>query len=224
MLKEGVSWRAIHTPEISWRTVYGYFRCWTRAGILAQLAGLLEWPRDDAAQVLGSMDSTHIKVHRSGCNPAGGQQTQALGGSRGGLNTKVHVIVADNGQPLAMTITGGNCHDNPQAKPLLEQIDIKVDTIIADKAYDADATRASIEAAKRTVCIPPKSNRKKPAAYDTALFAKRHVVENFWEVLKRLRRIATRFEKLKATFQAFLHLAILVQHLRGQFNSAQFRK
>jgi transposase len=225
VLKEGLSWRAIHTPEISWRTVYGYFRGWTSAGIMTQLAGLLEWPGEDAeAQILGSMDSTHVKVHRSGCNPVGGQQAQAMGISRGGLNTKVHAIVTNSGQPLAITITCGNRHDNHQAKPLIEQLETKVDTIIADKAYDANATRTAIEAAGSKVCIPPKANRRKPATYDQSLFAKRHVVENFWEVLKRLRRIATRFEKLQATFEGFLHLAIAVQQMRGQFDSAQFRK
>lgn len=191
---------------------------------MAQLAGLLEWPGDAQRGTLGSMDSTHVKVHRSGSNPAGGQQAQALGISRGGLNTKVHAIIATTGQPLALTITCGNRHDNPQAKPLLEQLETQVGTIIADKAYDADATRAAIEAAGSKVCIPPKANRRKPAKYDPSLYARRHVVENFWEVLKRLRRIAMRFEKLKATFEGFLHLAIVVQHMRGQFDSAQFRK
>jgi len=61
-------------------------------------------------------------------------------------------------------------------------------------------------------------------ACDQATCAKRHVVENFWEVLKCLRRVSTRYEKLKQSFEAFVHLAILVQHLRNQFQSAQFRR
>lgn len=44
-------------------------------------------------------------------------------------------------------------------------------------------------------------------------------------MLKRLaQRITTRFEKLKAAFEGFLHLAIVVQHLRRQFNSTPFPK
>lgn len=172
------------------------------------------------------MDSTHVKVHRSGCNPAGGQAAQAIGISRGGFNTKLHAIVADNGEPLAMCFTGGHSHDNPQAQGLIEAMntDAGVGTLIADRAYDANATRAAIEAAGCKACIPPKANRVEPSAYDPDTFAKRHVVENFWEVLKRLRRVSTRYEKLKQSYEAFVHLAILVQHLRGQFLSAQFRR
>lgn len=223
VLKEGCSWRAIDSPEISWEAVYGYFRKWTKMGIMAHLTGMLQWEQAEG-ESRGAMDSTHIKVNRAGSNPAGGQQAQAIGVSRGGLNTKVHAIVGNNGRPLALRLTCGNAHDNPQAAPLLEQMDGQVATIIADKAYDADKTRKAIQAVGSQGCIPPKANRKQPASYCAATFAKRHVVENFWEVLKRLRRIATRYEKLAVTFTSFLHLAIAVQHLRGQFDSAQFRK
>lgn len=41
------------------------------------------------------------------------------------------------------------------------------------------ARREAVEAAGSKGCISPKANRKKPAAYDKALFAKRHVVEKF---------------------------------------------
>ena len=225
MLKEGVSWRAIHGPQVAWSTVYAHFRRWTQEGILAELSRMLPWQSAQGGR-LGAMDSTHVKVHRSGCNPAGGQAAQAIGTSRGGLNTKLHAIVADNGEPLAMSFTGGNNHDNPQARGLITAMDTEagVATLIADRAYDANATRNAIEAAGCLACIPPKANRRAPAAYDQATFAKRHVVENFWEVLKRLRRISTRYEKLQQSFEAFVHLAILVQHLRGQFQSAQFRR
>jgi transposase len=225
VLKEGVSWRAIHGPEVAWSTVYAHFRRWTKEGILAELSQMLPWASIQSSR-LGSMDSTHVKVHRSGCNPAGGQTAQAIGTSRGGLNTKLHAIVADNGEPLAMSFTGGNNHDNPQAQGLIQAMgtEAEVATLIADRAYDANATRAAIEAAGCKTCIPPKANRLAPATYDPATFARRHVVENFWEVLKRLRRISTRYEKLKQSFEAFVHLAILVQHLRGQFQSAQFRR
>lgn len=225
VLKEGVGWRAIDSPDMAWSTVYAHFRRWSKEGILAELSGLLPWPGGQAGR-LGAMDSTHVKVHRSGCNPAGGQAAQAIGVSRGGLNTKLHAIVADNGQPLALCVTGGNNHDNPQAQGLVQAIDPQagVQTIVADRAYDANATRTAIREAGCTVCIPPKANRTNPADYDKQTFKKRHVVENFWEVLKRLRRVSTRYEKLKQTFESIIHLAVLVQHTRGQFESAQFRK
>jgi transposase len=72
-----------------------------------------------------------------------------------------------------------------------------VGTLIADRANGANTTRAATQAAGCAVCSPPKANRVEPAVYDQDTFAKRHVVENFWEVLKLLRRTSTRYEKLK---------------------------
>jgi hypothetical protein len=39
------------------------------------------------------VDSTHVKVHADGSNPAGGQAPQAMGRTKGGLNTKIHAVV-----------------------------------------------------------------------------------------------------------------------------------
>ena len=122
VLKEGVSWRAIHSPQVAWSTVYAHFRRWGQQGILAEFSQMLPWQSAQRGRV-GAMDSTHVKVHRSGCNPAGGQAALAIGTSRGGLNTKLHAIVAHNGEPLAMRFTGGNNHDNPQAHGLITAMD-----------------------------------------------------------------------------------------------------
>ena len=50
---------------------------------------------------------------------------QAIGRSRGGLTTKIHVIVDALGNPLALSLTGGNAHDITQAEPLAAQVEPK---------------------------------------------------------------------------------------------------
>ncbi|MBA3385549.1 MAG: IS5/IS1182 family transposase, partial [Chthoniobacterales bacterium] len=50
------------------------------------------------------LDSTHVKLHRSGCNPAGGQKDQAMGRTKGGLNTKLHAVVDARGRPAALLL------------------------------------------------------------------------------------------------------------------------
>jgi hypothetical protein len=72
--------------------------------------------------------------------------------------------------------------------------------------------------------VAPKAIRIAGGTYDQTTFAKRPRVEECREVLKRLHRVSTRYEKLMQSFAAFVHLAILVQHLRAQFQSAQFRR
>ena len=50
---------------------------------------------------------------RCGSSPKkGGQAAQALGRSRGGFSTKVHVSVDSLGNPLRFILTGGQQHDN----------------------------------------------------------------------------------------------------------------
>ena len=73
---------------------------------------MLPWQSARVAR-LGAMDCTDVKAHRSGCNSAGGQAAQATGMSKGNLNTDLQAVVANNREPLSMSFTGVNGHDNP---------------------------------------------------------------------------------------------------------------
>ena len=75
-----------------------------------------------------------------------------------------------------------------------------------DKGYDSDQIRYNLQAREVLPVIPPKRNRKKPIAYDTDQYQLREKVERFFNKLKQFRRIATRYEKLRQTFLAFIHL------------------
>ena len=68
---------------------------------------------------------------------------QAIGRSRGGLTTKIHVIVDALRNPLALSLTGGNAHDITQAESLAAQVE--PDALLADKGYDADSFINSLE-------------------------------------------------------------------------------
>ena len=57
---------------------------------------------------------------RGGSSPKkGGQAAQALGRSRGGFSTKIHVSVDGLGNPLRFILTGGQQHDITQAEELI---------------------------------------------------------------------------------------------------------
>jgi transposase len=43
--------------------------------------------------------------------------------------------------------------------------------------------------------------------YDAHLYKERHLVENFFQRIKRYRRVAMRFDKLARNFLAFIFLA-----------------
>ena len=75
---------------------------------------------------LGMIDSTYIKVHRDGTNPAGGQEgQQAMSRTKGGLNTKLHAAVDGRSQPQALILTAGAEADVVHAPALLESVAAK---------------------------------------------------------------------------------------------------
>lgn len=92
------------------------------------------------------------------------------------------------------------------ADHLLAQV--QADTLIADKAFDAEERVIQpLRAAGRTVVIPPKKRRKSPRDYDRDLYKARHLIENFFAKLKQFRAIATRYDKTARNFLAATHLA-----------------
>jgi len=86
-----------------------------------------------------------------------------------------------------------------------------------DKDYDSNALRELVQSKGMKCCIPPRSNRLAPASYDKQLYKQRHRVENFFEKIKRMRRVATRYDKTDVSFMAFVLLAICTLSLRNQF-------
>ncbi|MCP4420080.1 MAG: IS5 family transposase [Chloroflexi bacterium] len=124
----------------------------------------------------------------------GAQVDQALGRSRGGFSTKIHIVVDALGNPLKYILTGGQRHDVTQAQALLKSY--QFDRAIADKAYDADELLAFIAEKAAEAVIPPRANRTEEREYDKHAYKERHFVECFINKIKWYRRISTRFEKL----------------------------
>ena len=85
------------------------------------------------------------------------------------------------------------------------------DTLIADKAFDADQrVLAPLALAGKKAVIPSKSNRKVIREHDRDLYKERHLVENFFARLKQYRAIATRYDKTARNFLGAIHLTAAV--------------
>ena len=142
----------------------------------------------------------------------GGQESQALGRSRGGFSTKIHIAVDALGNPLRFILTAGQCHDGPQAKSLIEGYAAQV--LLADKGYDDAKLIEVVEAKGMQAVIPPRSNRKEQREYDKHLYKERHLVECFINKIKHYRRVFSRFEKLSQNFLGFLSFVSALIWLR----------
>jgi Transposase DDE domain len=92
---------------------------------------------DGSAQMI---DTSIVRVHQhGGC--AGGAETRQMGRSRGGLTTKIHACVDNNGMSVRIELTTGEAHDNRLVTEL--SADPKSGAmLLADRGYDADWIRA----------------------------------------------------------------------------------
>src|SRR5271157_1222009 len=134
-----------------------------------------------------------------------GTQNQAIGRSRGGLTTKIVVLVDALGYLSRFVLLPGQRHDTVGVEPLIEGIEFEA--LLGDKAFDVDWLRAELDRRGATAVIPPKSNRKETIPCDFAMYAWRHLVENFFCKLKEFRRIATRYDKTDCSFTSMIYLA-----------------
>lgn len=125
------------------------------------------------------------------------------------MSTKIHATVDALGNPLGFHLTPGQACDLDGADQLLPEL--LADTIIADKAYDADErVIEQLEAQGKSAVIPPRRNRTHPRAYDKDLYKARHLIENFFAKLKQYRAIATRYDKRALNFLGAIYLAAIV--------------
>jgi transposase len=121
------------------------------------------------------------------------------------LTTKIHTLTDAEGRPLRFILTGGEAHDVTTAADLLEGQ--TADGIIADKAYDTNALRQTIEEAGIEAVIPSKRNRKIQIPHDVQAYKLSNRIERFFNKLKHFRRIATRYDRRAAYFLATVQLA-----------------
>ena len=111
------------------------------------------------------------------------------------------------GLPVRVVITPGHWADSPQAEGLIRGF-TGVGHVIADAGYDTDALRSFIaDELRATAQIKRNRSRAGARPLDRDLYEERHLVECFFNRIKRFRRIALRCEKTVASFKAFLDLA-----------------
>lgn len=116
------------------------------------------------------------------------------------------------GNPVRFVLTEGQAADVRQGEALIEGFETAA--VIADKGYDSDAFVAAVETTGATAVIPPRKNRKNPRDYARGLYKHRNVVERFINLMKRFRRVATRYDKTAESFLGFVYVAALMVLLR----------
>ena len=139
-----------------------------------------------------------------------GPQDQALGRSRGGFSTKIHLKVDLDGRPLAFHLTEGQASDSPQFEILLDLgPDITPRAAVGDKGYDSKANRSAARERSIGPVIPFRSSaQNRPRFFPKALYRARARIEHLVGKLKRFKRVALRCEKTAQNYGSVVALAL----------------
>ena len=144
------------------------------------------------------LDATIVRAHQHSAGAKRGTQNPAIGRSRGGLSTKIHIAVDALGHPMRMTLTAGQVHEATQASILIEGLTLI--SLIADKGYDNDAFRSELAAAEVDVVVPLLSSRTAEIAYDKNAYGLRYRIECFINKIKHYAGSQLATKRPRATF------------------------
>ncbi|AVB18357.1 MULTISPECIES: IS5 family transposase [Pseudomonas syringae group] len=202
-MRVGCPWRDLPKAFGNWSKVYKRFNAWSASG---KWVKVLEVLMTDPDMEWVFIDGSYAKAHQHSAGAAS-TQDQAIGKSRAGNTSKIHLAVDACGLPIAFDVTAGQTNDCSQAASLIAKVP-DAEVIIADKGYDTEAIRAQVEQQGSKVVIPRKRNSLKGNAdLDKGLYRNRHLVENAFARLKHFRAVASRFDKLKRNYESVIAMA-----------------
>ncbi|MEU4090543.1 IS5 family transposase [Streptomyces aureus] len=199
----------------------------------------------DAGDEVGwtvSVDSTVCRAHQHSAGAGKGgirgrsePDDHALGRSRGGLGTKVHLASDNRARPLAIHVTAGQAGDAPAFEAIMARIRIprsgvgrprtRPAVVLADRAYSSRAIRGHLRRRGIRAVIPQPADQVghclrrgraggRPPRFDVETYKERNAVERCIARLKQWRGLAMRTDKLAIAYQAALHLAAILMWTR----------
>lgn len=202
-MRVGCAWRDLPAFFGCWNSIYKRFNCWSADGKLLRLFKVLSCSSDTEWIFI---DGSYVKAHQHSAGAAG-DETQAIGKSRAGNTTKLHLAVDAYGLPIEFELTGGEVHDCTAAPDLIDKL-ADSEAIVADKGYDSERIRTQITNKGSKPVIPRKINSLiGNDNMDWCLYKYRHLVENAFARLKQFRAIATRYDKLKINYESMVAMA-----------------
>ena len=166
---------------------------------------------------------------------AGLGDREALGRSRGGLTSKIHLLADSGCRPLARLTSAGQRHDSLAFLPLMSRLKVarrgpgrprtRPGRVLCDKAYSSSAIRAHLRDRGIKAAIPEPADQVRnrlrrgsrggrPPAFDAAAYKQRNVVERAFCHLRQHRAVATRYDKRDYVWRGTVDVASIRIWLR----------
>ena len=159
ILRTGSPWRDLPERYGPYTTVYNRFNRWAKAGVWVSVFNALA---DQSPESMTFIDSSIIRAHQHAAGGKKGGPDHAIGLSRGGLSTKIHAIVDDQGLPIRLALSQGQAGDKSAGAELISTLR-RARHVVADRGYDARALVEQIEAMGATAHIPTQKKLQGPA-------------------------------------------------------------
>jgi transposase len=149
VLHTGAPWRDLPSQFGPWQTAYARFTRWRYEGVGGRLVTHLRRDADAAGCVdwaLWCVDGTSVRAHKAAAGAARQHRNaseptdHALGRSRGGWGTKLHVVTDGAGLPPAALLSAGQAHESRFAAPLLEGVRVTTAQALGARIVLAAAT------------------------------------------------------------------------------------
>ena len=162
-------------------------------------------------------------------------QREALGRSRGGLSTKVHLAADSRSRPLGFITTLGQRHDAIAFELTLAQVAVarigpgrprtRPDAVLCDKAYSSRAIREHLSRRQITAVIAIKDDQHtarlrkgskggRPPSFDRDHYRDRNTVERAVNKLRAHRAVGTRYDKRDYMYRGTVTVAAIWIWLR----------
>jgi len=243
--RTGCPWRDLPDRFGNWKTVYNRHRRWSGDGTWEMILDRLRAGCDEAEGAAWTVaaDATVVRAHQHAAGarrappadidpallapaalstPARPRDAgelpgrEALGRSRGGLTSKIHLLADSRCRPLARLTSAGQRHDSLAFLPLMGRLKVarrgpgaprhRPGRVLCDKAYSSSAIRTHLRSRRIKATIPEPADQVRnrlrraraggrPPAFDAAAYKQRNVVERAFCHLRQHRAVATSYGK-----------------------------
>jgi transposase len=156
-IRTGIPWRDLPDEFGKWSSVFSHFNAGSKKGVLQII---FKWLSCIADTEWLFIDGTIVRAHQHNSAGAASEDDEAIGKSRGGHSTKIHLAVDSGGLPVHFKLSGGQVHDSVHAEGLVSESPSSK-AIIADKGYDSQHFRTFIEQRAAVPVIPYRKNSRK---------------------------------------------------------------